>query len=255
MASRATKRKREQHCQYCGTDIPGGNLARHYTTQHAGEVLANEDKEEHDRKVREPNSVSEWLRYCAVDLSVCEVPWPLEKLDQLQDLRTPSRESHDQCIAWHVFNDERVLQLPSLERVLVNLDAASCSDFWRSNDPVRLTDHEFLDWKVQLLERKDPRIRLLNVPITEEVVSRNVRNRYHTMVRDRVQEFYGVGDDHPVVIHDATANITPRGTATEMHHDSDPHISTTCGPSEAKPGEPLKLWLLWKPSENLRLSM
>jgi hypothetical protein len=124
MASRAKKRQREQYCQYCGKDIPGGNRARHYKARHAGEVLADEDKEEHNNKVREPNSVSEWLGYCAVDLSVFEVPWPLEKLDQLQNLRTQSREYHDQCIAWHVFKDERTAWLPSLERVLVNLDAA-----------------------------------------------------------------------------------------------------------------------------------
>jgi hypothetical protein len=42
-----------------------------------------------------------------------------------------------------------------------------------------LTDHEFLDWKVQLLESKNLMIRLLNAPIIEEVVSRDVQDHYH----------------------------------------------------------------------------
>lgn len=255
MASQSAKRKREQRCEHCGHVIPGGNLARHYKSQHAGVVHTDKSEESQDGKVEEPKSVGEWLKYCALDLSACEVPWPLEKLDRLSDLRTQPKETHDQCVAWQIFKDERTARLPSLERVLVSLDAASCTDIWRLNDPVRLTDHEFLDWKAQLLERKNPKIRLLNVPITERVVSRDVQDHYHTMVNDKVQEFYGVGADHPVEVHDATANITPRGTATEIHHDSDPHISTTCGPSEAKPGEPMKLWLLWKASENRRLSI
>jgi hypothetical protein len=47
------------------------------------------------------------------------------------------------------------------------------------------------------------------------------------MFRDKVQEFHGVRGDNPVEIHDAIANVTPRGTAIEVHHDSDPHMSTT----------------------------
>jgi hypothetical protein len=255
MTSQSAKRKREQRCEHCDKVIPGGNRARHYKTQHAGIAHTDQSKDASDGKVEEPKSVNEWLRYCALDLSACEVPWPLEKLDGISDLRTQPKETHDQCVAWQIFKDERTTRLPSLERVLVSLDAASCTDVWRLNDAVRLTDHEFLDWKAQLLEKKNPKIRLLNVPVNERVVSRDVQDHYHTMVNDMVQEFYGVGADHPVEVHDATANITPRGTATEIHHDSDPHISTTCGPSEAKPGEPMKLWLLWKASDNRRLSM
>ena len=254
MASRAAKRKREQHCKYCGEDILGGNLARHYKTRHAGVAPVVRGKQVCNNDLEETECVSKWLEYCAVDLSACEVPWPLEKLDQLADLRTQPTETHDQCIAWQIFKDERVARLPSLERVLISLDAASCSDAWRSNVPVRLTDHDFLDWKVQLLERKNSKIRLLNVPIAEDVVSRDVQDYHTAMVRDKVQEFYGVGADHHIEVHVATANITPRGTATEIHHDSYPHISTTGGQSDVKPGQPMKLWLLWTASDNRRLS-
>ncbi|KAM0721321.1 hypothetical protein Q7P37_003025 [Cladosporium fusiforme] len=66
--------------------------------------------------------------------------------------------------------------------------------------------------------------------------------------------WFGVASDHHVDVHDATANITPRGTATEIHHDSDPYTSTACGLSDVKSDQPMKLWLLWKASENRRLS-
>lgn len=190
-------------------------------------------KETRDGRVEEPKQVSGWLERSAIDLSACGVPWPLEKLDRLPDLRTQRPENHDHCIAWQIFRDKRTVRLPLLERLLVSVDA------WRSNDPVRLTDHDFLDWKVQLLERKNSKIRLLNVPMTEEFVSRDVRDHYHAMVCDKARDYYFLGPDHPVEVHDATANITARVTATEVHHDSDPHTSTTCGPSDAKPDQPM----------------
>jgi hypothetical protein len=90
-----------------------------------------------------------------------------------------------------------------------------------------LTDHEFLDWEVQLLESKNLMIRFFNAPIIEEVLNRDVQYHYHAMFRDKVQEFYGVRGDNPVEVHDAIANVTPRGTAIELRHDSNPHTSTT----------------------------
>jgi hypothetical protein len=160
---------------------------RHYKMQHAGVAQAEEDRQVCNSDLEEPNCVSKCIEYCAVDLTACEVPWLLEKLDQLADLRTQPMETHDQCIAWQNFKDERAAGLPSLEKALISLDAASCSDAWRSNNPVRLTDHDFLEWKVHLLERKNSKIRLLDVPIAEDVASQEVQDHYHAMVRDKVQ--------------------------------------------------------------------
>ena len=100
MTSQSAKRKREQCWEHCDKVVPGGNRARRYETQHAGVAHTDKNKDASDGKVREPKSVSEWLRYCALDLSACEVPWPLERLDRLSDLRTQPKETHDQCVAW-----------------------------------------------------------------------------------------------------------------------------------------------------------
>jgi hypothetical protein len=67
-----------------------------------------------------------------------------------------------------------------------------------------------------------------------------------------VQHFYGVGGGRSMEIHDATENVTPRGMATEVHHDNNPHISTVCGELGTSE-QPTKLWLLWKASKSRRL--
>ncbi|GAB7336737.1 hypothetical protein MBLNU13_g10835t1 [Cladosporium sp. NU13] len=74
------------------------------------------------------------------------------------------------------------------------------------------------------------------------------------MIRERVKHFYKIRDDHSINVHDATTNVTPRGTATEIHHDSDPHISTACGESGTNCEQPIKLWLLWHASESHQLA-
>ena len=108
--------------------------------------------------------MSEWLTYCALDLSACEVPWPLEKLDRLSDLRIQTKETRNPCVSWHIFKNERTVRLRSLESMLTSLDAASCTDAWRLKDPVRLLDSESLDWKIQVLERRaqDPTLERTN---------------------------------------------------------------------------------------------
>nr|POE96522.1 hypothetical protein CFP56_56572 [Quercus suber] len=46
-----------------------------------------------------------------------------------------------------------------------------------------------------------------------------------------------------------TANITPRLTSTELHHDSKPHISTSVGMKAADAGSALTLWMIWPSPE------
>jgi hypothetical protein len=46
------------------------------------------------------------------------------------------------------------------------------------------------------------------VQVTEEVVNRSAQNHHHTMVRDKVQDFYGVNADCHIEIHDATLSIS-----------------------------------------------
>lgn len=211
-------------------------------------------EKEHDVDYRQPWTFGKWLESCHIDLSECGIRWPLAKLNELRDLRTRPKETHDQCIAWHIFRDNRAANLPSFETFVPTLDFVSCRDAWFLEKPIKLKEDHFTEFKVQLTEEKVSKIRILNVPVTEITVEMTLKEQHSAVVRDAVQRFYKVADEHPIEIHDATTNITPRGTATEIHHDSDPHISTACGRSGASNSQPMKLWILWNASENHRLS-
>jgi hypothetical protein len=193
--------------------------------------------------------VGDWLRLCGIDLSENKIPWPLDKLDRLPNLRACPEETYNQCIAWHIFKSDKAVHLPSFEMLIPTLDIGSCSDAWFLEKRIKLKDHLFADFKAQLLEDRVSKIRLLNVPIKEEMINESLQDQHRAMVWDKVQELYGVEKEHPIEIHAMTANICPLGTATDIHHDSDPHISTACGRSDAGRNQPMKLWILWRSSD------
>jgi hypothetical protein len=210
--------------------------------------------EEHYLHNKKSRTISEWLDLCGVDLYEHGVRWPRDKLDELPDLRFQPKQTSGQCIAWQIFNDNRATHLPSFEELASGLDIESCRDAWFLEKPIKLKEDRFENFKAHLLEETVSKVRLLNVPVTRNMVSRKSQHQHSVMVRERVQHFYGVGDDRSIEIHDATTNVTPRGTATEIHHDSDPHISTVWSGSGASFQQPMKLWLLWHASESRRLA-
>jgi hypothetical protein len=205
----------------------------------------------HDKQSR---TIGEWLDLCGINLNEHGVRWPHDVLDELSDLRFQPRQISGQCVAWHIFKDERVACLPSFEELIPRLDIESCRDAWFLEKPIKLKEDRFEDFKAKLLEETVSKIRLLNVPVTRTMVSRRSQRQHSVMVRERVEHFYRVADDHSINVHDATTNVTPRGTATEIHHDSDPHISTACGESGTNCEQPMKLWLLWQASESRQLA-
>jgi hypothetical protein len=97
---------------------------------------------------REPQSVGDWLKLCGIDLSENEVPWPLDKLDRLPDLRTCPKETYNQCIAWHIFRSDKAVRLPSFEMLIPTLDIGSCSDAWFLEKRIKLKENLFADFKV-----------------------------------------------------------------------------------------------------------
>jgi hypothetical protein len=90
--------------------------------------------------------------------------------------------------------------------------------------------------------------RVLNMPMG--FIAADVRQRYRQHAADAVRQHLPELGAHGFFQNHANGNITPRGTETEVHHDSHHHISTAFGLASRK-GRPLKLWLLW-PSTELR---
>jgi hypothetical protein len=237
-----------------GTKFTTVDSAERYRERYFGLKQKQLLAEEHYLHNIKSRTISEWLDLCGVDLYEHGVRWPRDKLDELPDLRFQPKQTSGQCIAWQIFNDNRATHLPSFEELVSGLDMGSRRDAWFLEKPIKLKEDRFEDFKAHLLEETVSRVRLLNVQVTKRMVSRRSQRQHAVMVRERVQHFYGVGDGHSIEIHDATTNVTPRGTATEIHHDSDPHISTACGGSGASFQRPMKLWLLWHASESHRLA-
>jgi hypothetical protein len=107
-------------------------------------------------------------------------------------------------------------------------------------------------WTKRVLKGERVQARVLNMPMS------------HVMFADRAEEYrrgaaevtaqylpdlqaYSFYQDPP------SASFTPRGTITEVHHDSKHHISTAFRAASQK-GRPLKLWLLWPSTEICHLA-
>jgi hypothetical protein len=251
---RATRRRYQQPSEHYSKCAESADLVDY----HGEKVPRNQRmcslKEKHYLHDKQSRTIGEWLDLCGIDLKEHGVRWPRDELDELSDLRFHTKQTSGQCIDWQIFKDDRVAHLPSFERLVPGLDIESCRDAWFLEKPIKLREDRFDEFKTHLLAGTLSKVRLLNVPVTKRMVSRRSQRQHSVMVRERVQYFYGVGDDHTIEIHDATTNVTPRGTATEIHHDSDPHISTACGEAGASFEQPMKLWLLWNASESRQLA-
>jgi hypothetical protein len=242
---------RSQHPSKSTTTIDSAERYKRKYLRLKRKQLLGEEHYLHNKKSR---TIGEWLDLCGIDLYEHGVRWPSDKLDELPNLRFQPKQTSGQCIAWQMFKDDRAAHLPSFEELVSRLDIESCRDAWFLEKPIKLKEDHFEYFKEYLLDETVSKIRLLNIPVTKEMASRKSQSQHSVMVRERVQHFYDVGDGHSIEIHDATTNVTPRGTATEIHHDSDPHISTAWGGSGASFQQPMKLWLLWHASESCRLA-
>ena len=137
---------------------------------------------EHPVNHKEPQSVGDWLMLCGIDLSKNEIPWPLDKLDRLPNLRACNEETYNQCIAWHIFRSDATVRLPSFEELVPTLNIGSCGDAWLLEKRIKLKEARFADFKVGLLEGGISKIRLLNVPVKKKMVKQSLQVRYRTMV-------------------------------------------------------------------------
>lgn len=239
MALPRIPQKRSQQCGRCLRTIANGNLARHRRKC---------------AQITSPSSVSQWLGRHHIDLVNTGALGPKEKLDQLTNLREHPPDPHDQCVRWRIFRDERADCLPTLALVAVKLSAGTCGDAWQLDQPKTLSKAELDDWKARLWTGQSQSVRLLNIPATDRLVDRDAQDQYRVMVRDKIHEYYDAGPSHLVEIHSATMNVNPHGTVTQVHHDSNAHISTAYTETNADYDQPAKLWLLWKASENNTLS-
>jgi hypothetical protein len=153
-------------------DNPTVASTGHYGENHLGckrERLLEEERYLYNKKSR---TTREWLDVCGIDLGEHGVRWPRDKLDKLPNLHFQPEQTSGQCIAWQIFENDRTAHLPSFEELVPRLDIESCRDAWFLEKPIKLKEDRFEDFKEYLLDETVPKIRLLNVPVTKEMVSR-----------------------------------------------------------------------------------
>lgn len=95
------------------------------------------------------------------------------------------------------------------------------------------------------MDGKEDVLRVLNVP-THDIVDELTANSWLTWSEGFIRDSRKFRKSWQPNTFPANANITPRGTRTEVHHDSHPHVSIAIG-RYAK--QPLKLWIVWPPKE------
>jgi hypothetical protein len=144
-----------------------------------------------------------------------------------------------------------------VEDFVPRLDFESCRDAWFLEKLIEFRKDRFEAFKAHLSKQTVSKIRLLKVTVTQRMVSHRSQCQHSVMVRERAKHLHGVRDegaDHYIGAHDATTNVTARGTANDVHHDINSHISTACGRSGASCEQPMELYLLWHASNSRRLA-
>jgi hypothetical protein len=185
--------------------------------------------------------------------------WNHKQLDALPNFRqykpTP-RRYHTQ---WKVVKADQLSTLPSLEDILVDVtsrvhdrarkrDVCKSTEVWLHNKHIQFTPQEFSTWTKQILEGEQLETRVLNMPM--DFVRVEAKREYLRYAEDALRDHLPDLSAHGFQHNRAEANITPRGTRTEVHHDSEHSVSLAVG-LKSRSGRPLKLWLLW-PSTELR---
>lgn len=84
---------------------PDASLARSYEKGICRDEQVTKIEEERHVNHQPLSTVGEWPELCGIDPDGSEIKWPLQKLNELPDLRRRPMETHDQCIAWHIFKN------------------------------------------------------------------------------------------------------------------------------------------------------
>jgi len=199
--------------------------------------------------------VSDVLAAAGLDSEQLLGNWDIEELDKLPNIRLHRPRPHRRHTPWRIITDNRLNILPSLEAVLVDVAyrarrggaMPAGTTVWEDNKQLEsFTSAELVTWTKRVLEGEQLLARVLNMSMSS-LIGAEKSQEYRQRAAEVAAEFLSQDMFHQ---NQPNANITPRGTRTEVHHDSAHHISTVFG-SATRRHSPAKLWLLW-PSTELR---
>jgi hypothetical protein len=240
--------QRIQTCDICQTQFSNGHLARHKKRKHGNAPLP--------RPVEQSERISDVLLACGFDSEMLG-DWTIEELNKIPNLRhyRPSPRRHH--TPWQIIAAKELNILPSLEDLLVDIAyrarrngaMPAGTEVWQESEQVNFTPNEWVVWTKRILEGEQVLTRVLNMPMGH-MLATDRSQEYRRCAAEVAARYITNLEAHGFHQNQPSANVTPRGTRTEVHHDSEHHISTAFGSASVK-GRPLKLWLLW-PSTELR---
>lgn len=239
-------------CDFCGEQVAGGNLARHKRRRH-GHAPSSQPS---PTPLEHCERIGDVLLACGLDSKQLG-DWNIDELNKLPNIRRYRPTPRRHHTHWRVVADEELNVLPSLEDLLVDIayrarrngGMFAGTEVWRENDHIQFTPTEWVTWTKRILEGEQVQTRVLNMPMGL-MIAADRRLEYRRRAAEVITRHISHLEAHGFRQNQASANVTPRGTRTEVHHDSEPHISTVFGLASRK-SRPMKLWLLW-PSTELR---
>ena len=199
-------------------------------------------------------------------LEICGLPsdllgeWDIAALDRLPNMRRLKPQPHAQHTPWyfHDHNPDDELLFPSVADALSTINRLLFAKkhrwtgvLWNDQEELPEDTDAIRNFTSNVANGRPEHRRMINLPAKkcmtpEEVTS--FRLRALPLLRD----LNGIsGDITSMQILYESMNITPRATKTELHHDSDPHISITM-PMRSEDKEPLKLWITYPSTEIAR---
>lgn len=199
--------------------------------------------------IEDSRCISDVLTACGINSEHLR-DWNLELLDQLPNLRHYKPCPSTVHTPWYLHPIEP-LGLPTLEELLCELfhvvrkgnqpreaevfEGIQKQDWFEARDWARLI--------TRILSGEENKLRILNLP-TAGLIDETVEKTCQKWAEASIRRHHNLASSILLNTTPPNANITPRLTRTEVHHDSLPQISTAIG----KQG-PLKLWILWPSTE------
>lgn len=245
---------KSRDCKLCGEGIVGGNLSRHNNRKHP-DKSSSQPPPPPPQPVERSVTVSDVFRACGFDTAQLR-NWNSKDLDSLPNIRCHQPKPRRHHTEWQVVTDENLSGLPSLEELLIDIAARPRKngkdiEVWLENNHIQFKSQEWVAWAKRILKGEQVLTRVLNMPMG--FIAPDVSQNYCQHAAEAMRQHLPDLGAHGFLQNPANANITPRGTRTEVHHDSQHHISTAIGLKSRK-DRPLKLWLLWPSTELRRLA-
>lgn len=202
--------------------------------------------------------ISDVLKAAGFGTEALEAWGSQERLDQIPNLREMVHSTTRWHTPWKVISEPCPVALPDF-RTFVTLHSwevtrhpSSQGELWDGNEVMDAPYRTYQDWLLATITGDGDAKRVLNLE-TSPMISTPNGQLYKDWAIQLIHRYAPNHDPQlSLVVGSLTANINPRGTMTEVHHDTSYGISTVVGCKNKEYA--LKLWIVWPSTHVDRLA-